>query len=83
MADRGPPPDGYEWTGRQTEIRLIDPTWCPTGHPIESFRRGYTHCSQHHGHTYWTCECGQDIYRAPGQFTGETLECITATEDGR
>ena len=69
-----PPPDGYRWTGRQTEIELIDPDWCPAGHPVTSFRRGYAHCSRHDGHTYWTCQDDHDIWRVPGEFV-DRLDC--------
>lgn len=76
MSDRGPPPDGYRWTGRGTEIRLADPATCPAGHPVTTFRRGHAHCSQHGGHTYWTCQDGHDIYRAPGEYVDQ-LDCLS------
>jgi hypothetical protein len=76
--DRFEAPDGYRLTGRGPEVELIDPAWCPTGHPVEQFRRGFTQCTdwEHQGHTYWMCSCGQDIYRAPGAFVGEPLACM-------
>jgi hypothetical protein len=70
------PPDGFEWTGRGMEIRLIDPEWCPTGHPAMLIRRDFAHCAEHRGHNAWTCSCGQVIYRHAGEFLGE-LRCVS------
>lgn len=65
-------PDGHEWTGRQTEIKLIDPTDCPAGHPFRWGRRGGPdQCGEHGSHFRWLCACGQPVWRYDGEFAGE------------
>jgi hypothetical protein len=59
--ERGDPPDGHEWTGRQTEIRLLDPVDCPAGHPFRFGTRSGEPQS-------WRCACGQRIVRRGGEF---------------
>jgi hypothetical protein len=66
-------PDGYERLPNGG-IRLVDPLWCPQGHPFVSGQRGYAACSEHHGHPQWTCACKQKIYRHAGAFVDE-LPC--------
>lgn len=66
-------PDGYERWGEQG-LRLIDPEWCPQGHPFEGGSRGFVPCVEHDGHPSWRCPCGQKIYRHAGEFVGE-LDC--------
>lgn len=70
---RGLPPDGYRWTGKGMEIELIDPDWCPAGHPADLVKRGIHRCAVHGYaiHHEWTCSCGQLIWRVEGQFVGE------------
>lgn len=72
--------DGLIATGRQTEVRLIDPTDCPAGHRFTFGMRHFDKCQDqsHHGHSFWQCSCGQLIYRWPGRFSGEPLECLAA-----
>lgn len=74
--DRPPIPDGYEYaepTG--TQIRLIDPVWCPAGHPAVLTQRSHINCQEHGElHHYWTCACGQVIWRYRGTFVDE-LPC--------
>jgi hypothetical protein len=54
-------PDGHEWTGRQTEIRLLDPTDCPGGHRFEFGQR----CGEPQS---WRCACGRRIVRRGGEY---------------
>lgn len=70
-----PPPDGYIWAEDGIGIVLIDPLVCPAGHPIDGFRRGWTPCSEHSGHTVWYCSCGQEIYRESGAFVAGPPPC--------
>jgi hypothetical protein len=69
--------DGLKPTGRGTEVKLVDPTGCSCGRFRFGMRR-YTQCEDwdHGGHTTWECACGQLIYRWPGRFAGEPLECL-------
>jgi len=76
--DLPPPPDGYRWTGRQTEIELIDPDTCPQGHPFRFGQRGFVFCAEHHGHTVWYCECGETIRRDSGAFVGGRPPCASS-----
>lgn len=65
-------PDGYRWTGRGLEMVLIDPLWCPAGHPFEWGQRGpLDYCELHGQHNTWRCECSQQIWRVNGEFVGE------------
>lgn len=66
--DRPPLKDGYEYTGRGLEIRLIDPVDCPRGHRYAFGQRTHSPCSEHHGHPSWWCACGAQIYRHDGEF---------------
>jgi hypothetical protein len=68
------PPDGYAWVDGGPGIVLVDPEWCPAGHPMELHQRGYAPCAEHKGHPQWTCRCGQVIYRGGGEFV-DVLEC--------
>ncbi|GAA0739290.1 hypothetical protein GCM10010199_63090 [Dactylosporangium roseum] len=72
----GPPPDGYAYIGGGPAMQLIDPVWCPTGHPAELIRRSTYRCQAHGNvlHPSWTCSCGQEIWRVAGEFAGE-LRC--------
>lgn len=74
--ERLPPKDGYEWTGRTpTEIRLVDPLFCPAGHPADLVRSSHINCERHRVlHPEWWCSCGQKIWRFEGAFVGE-LPC--------
>lgn len=64
-------PDGYEWIDGGPAMRLIDPEWCPQGHPMQLVQRGWNHCKAHDHHKRWTCGCGQQVWRVGGQFVGE------------
>jgi hypothetical protein len=71
-------PEGHRWTGRQTEIKLIDPVDCPAGHPFRwGVRSGPDRCGEHGSHFRWRCECGQQIWRHDGAFHG-SLPCLTS-----
>jgi hypothetical protein len=75
--ERSDLPDCYAPWGEMGMV-LVDPVWCPAGHPIEQLTRGgVTHCSdpEHQPHLTWRCACGQPIYRIPGVYVGE-LECL-------
>jgi hypothetical protein len=75
--ERPPLKDGYEYTqaAPSTEIRLIDPVWCPAGHPTLLTRRSEVNCQQHRAlHHEWTCTCGCIIWRFEGAFVDE-LPC--------
>jgi hypothetical protein len=54
-------PDGHRWTGRQTEIELIDPVGCPG---CGRFRWGKRTGEPQS----WRCACGQLIVRRGGEF---------------
>lgn len=70
-------PDGYAPWGEQG-MALVDPVFCPAGHPIEHLSRGgVAKCWEHQDHVMWRCACGQLIYRHDGAFWGE-LECISS-----
>jgi hypothetical protein len=69
-------PDGYAWVDGGPAIRLVDPQWCPAGHPAVVVRRDLPRCEQHRYHHAWTCRCGQAIYRHDGEFVG-VLGCVT------
>lgn len=67
-------PDGYERWGEQGLV-LIDPDWCPTGHPFAFGQRlSNTLCRRHGHHHAWLCACGQRIWRVPGAFVDQ-LDC--------
>lgn len=75
---REPLPDCYAPWG-EMGMALVDPTWCPAGHPLLKFTRGgVTHCADrsHEAHLTWACSCGQLIYRIPGVYVGE-LACLS------
>jgi hypothetical protein len=74
MSERQAPPDGYQWIGDGPAIRLIDPTTCPAGHPLQIDKRGHAPCTEHRGHPMWTCACGQEVYRITGAFV-DVLTC--------
>jgi len=78
---RGEPPDGHRWTGHGTKMELVDPLWCPQGHPILAFRRASVPCPVHHRDYAWYCSCGETIYRDSGAFTDEPPLCLS--EAGR
>lgn len=60
--EREAPPPGFEWTGNQTEIRLIDPP-CGRGHPLQGrWTRPGVECSEHRWHNSWLCGCGVETY---------------------
>lgn len=67
-------PDGYRRRGEHGLV-LIDPDWCPAGHPFAFGQRGApVLCREHDTHNSWICACGQWIYRAPGAFV-DKLDC--------
>lgn len=67
-------PDGYEPLP-DGGIRLVDPLICPGGHEFAwGKRQGVIPCREHRDHSWWICECGQQIYRVSGAFVGE-LDC--------
>lgn len=66
---KGPPPDGYRWTGNGWEMALIDPTECPAGHPFRFGQRTFAHCEEHRGHPAWRCDCGVEMIRDHGDGT--------------
>lgn len=72
--DEHSPPDGYEWVDGGPGIRLIDPEFCPSGHPFELYQRGYAPCIEHRGHPKWSCRCGVVVFRDAGEFVTE-LRC--------
>ena len=64
-------PDGYRRAADGVGLVLIDPIYCPAGHPFEfGARQSIVRCEKHGTHYSWICACGQWIYRVEGAFVG-------------